>query len=78
MSVDQFLILLLGVVCGGLGWFAKVLYTAVDKLKDDIARLEVRISSDFVRYDRLQEALQPIKDTLSEIRQVLKSKADKP
>lgn len=76
--MDQFLILLLGVVCGGLGWFAKVLYTAVDKLKDDIARLEVRISSDFVRYDRLQEALQPIKDTLSEIRQALKSKADKP
>ena len=77
MSVDQVFILLLSGVCAVLGWFGREMYAAVNKLKDDLSRLEIRIGTDYVRYDRLQDALEPIKETLEEIKAALKAKADR-
>jgi hypothetical protein len=77
MSVDQALILLLGLVCAGLGWFGRELYTAVNKLKDDLSKLEVKIGTDYVRYDRLQDVMAPIMKKLDRIEEVLTHKADK-
>lgn len=77
MTVDQVLILLLGLVCGGLGWFGRELYTAVNKLKDDLSRLEVKIGTDYVRYDRLQDAMAPIIKQLNRIEEALTHKVDK-
>lgn len=77
MSIEQVLIGMLGLACGVIGWFAREIYNAVQKLKDDLRLLEVRIGTDYVRYDRLQDALKPIKETLDEIKQSLQHKADK-
>ena len=77
MSIEQILIGMLGLACGAIGWFACEIYNAVQKLKDDLRLLEVRIGTDYVRYDRLQDALKPIKETLDEIKQSLQHKADK-
>jgi len=77
MSTEQLLISLLGVSCGALGWFARELYSATQALRKDLSSLEVRISSDYIRYDRLQDALKPIMDSLQEIKQTLATKADK-
>jgi len=63
--------------CGALGWFGRELYQAVNKLKDEVQKLEVKIGTDYVRYDRLQDALKPIAQTLDEIKQALQHKADK-
>ena len=78
MSVDQVLIGLIGIACGGIGWFAQQLYQAVNKLKDDLDKLEVRMGTDYVRYDRLQDALRPLKESLDKIESALTHKADKP
>lgn len=77
MTVDQTLILLLGIVCGGLGWFGRELYSAVNKLKDDLSKLEVKIGTDYVRYDRLQDAMRPVMQKLERIEEVLTHKVDK-
>lgn len=77
MSIEQILIGMLGLACGAIGWFAREIYNAVQKLKDDLRLLEVRIGTDYIRYDRLQDALKPIKETLDEIKQSLQHKADK-
>jgi hypothetical protein len=77
MSIEQILIGLVGLVCAGLGWFARELYQAVEKLKEDVLQLEVKIGTDFVRYDRLQDMLKPIMHGLDEIKDALKTKADK-
>lgn len=77
MSVEQAFIALLTCAFGVMGWFARVLYDAVNNLKDDLRQLEVRIGTDYVRYDRLQDALRPIKETLDEIRSALSHKVDK-
>lgn len=67
----------LGAGMGAMGWFARELWSAVQKLKDDLGRLEIRIGTDYVRYDRLQDALKPITVTLERIEQTLAGKADK-
>jgi hypothetical protein len=77
MTVDQVLIMLLGLVCGGLGWFGRELYSAVNKLKDDLSKLEVKIGTDYVRYDRLQDVMAPIMKKLDRIEEVLTHKVDK-
>ncbi len=78
MSLEQIFIILIGVACSVIGWFANQLFRAVEKLKDDLNELQVRIGSDFVRYDRLQDMLKPILAGIEEIKESIKHKADKP
>ena len=78
MSIEQIILGLLGLFCGVLGWFARELYQAVEKLKGDVLQLEVKIGTDFVRYDRLQDMLQSIMDCIKEIKAAVAQKADKP
>lgn len=77
MSLEQIVIGLIGIACGILGWFARELYNATQSLRKDLSALEVKISAEYIRYDRLQDALKPIMDSLHEIKQVLQNKADK-
>lgn len=77
MDMTQIALFSLGAACAVLGWFARELYNATQKLRQDLSQLEIRISSDYVRYDRLQDALKPIMDSLHEIKVVLSSKVDK-
>lgn len=78
MSLEQIFIILIGVACSVIGWFANQLFRAVEKLKDDLNELQVRIGSDFVRYDRLQDMLKPILNGIEEIKDSIKHKQDKP
>jgi uncharacterized membrane protein len=77
MSIEQIFIALLGVFCTGLGWFARELWAAVQELKRDLAALRVRVGEEYVRYDRLQDALKPIHEVLARIENTLTHKADK-
>jgi hypothetical protein len=78
MSIEQILLGVLGIACTAIGWFANQLYRAVEKLKEDLGDLEVRIGTDFVRYDRLRDMLEPIVSGISEIKASLSHKVDKP
>lgn len=77
MTLEQVIMSLLGFVCAVLGWFARELYGATQALRKDLSALEVRISGEYIRYDRLQDALKPIMDSLQEIKHTLAGKADK-
>ena len=77
MSLEQIFIILIGVACSVIGWFANQLFHAVEKLKDGLTELQVRIGSDFVRYDRLQDMLKPILNGIEEIKESIKHKQDK-
>jgi len=78
VDYQQTIMLILGIACGILGWFARELYAATQSLRKDLTTLEVRIGTDYVRYDRLSDALKPILDSLYEIKVSLKDKVDKP
>jgi hypothetical protein len=77
MTLEQMFISVIGFICAVLGWFARELYSATQQLRRDLSALEVQISSEYVRYDRLQDALKPILEGIHDIRETLKSKADK-
>lgn len=77
MEIQQLALWALSVVTALLGWFARELYSAIQQLRKDLSALEVQISSDYVRYDRLQDAMKPIMDSLAEIKHTLAGKADK-
>lgn len=77
MTLEQMILSLVGVCCAILGWFARELYAATQSLRKDLTALEVQITKDYVRYDRLQDALKPIMDGIHEIKETLKSKVDK-
>lgn len=77
MEISQVALWALGAVCAVLGWFARELYSATQSLRKDLAALEVSLNRDYIRYDRLQDAMKPIMDSLAEIKQTLAGKADK-
>lgn len=77
MTLDQLILMVVSCSCGGLGWFARELYGATQKLRQDLSDLEVRIGRDYVRYDRLQDALKPILEGIHDIKDALKGKVDK-
>jgi len=59
------------------GWFCRQLWDAVTLLKKDLAGLEIKIAREYVPYDRLKDAFEPVMDALAEIKDTLKTKADK-
>lgn len=79
MTIDLHWIvsILLGLVCGILGWLGKSLLMAVRDLERDLALLRERVAGEYVRQDRMTQALQPIMDALSDIRDRLDGKVDK-
>lgn len=68
---------MLSVACTVLGWLARELWDAVKELRKSMVELEVRITRDYVSYDRLDKIMQPISEALDRIERTLVGKADK-
>lgn len=77
MGLEQIFLMIVGIACGVLGWFARELYSATQLLRKDLSALQTQIATDYIRYDRMQDALKPIMDQLHEIKATLSGKADK-
>ena len=77
MERSQIAFLLLSAACTALGCVARELYASIQGLRKDLSSLQVMISNDYVRYDRLQDALKPVLESLQEIKYTLAGKADK-
>lgn len=78
MEANEIILYLLGIGCASLGWFSRQIWTAVGDLKSEVNEVRILIGTDYVRYDRLQDAMKPIMDSLQEIKAALARKADKP
>lgn len=66
-----------GAALAAIGWFARVLWEAVENLKNDIHDLEVHLPTHYIRRDEFHEGLREIKETLSKILDRIDNKADK-
>ena len=77
MSIEAFFPYAVALGFGAIGWFGRELYAAVNNLKDEVQKLEVKIGTDYIRYDRLQDTMRPIMEALDEIKKTLQHKADK-
>lgn len=77
LDIHDIATFLLGIVVSVLGWGLRELWSAVKDLRADMHELEVGLRDDYVRYDRMQDAMAPIMKALDEIRDRLDHKADK-
>lgn len=77
MEIDQLFMWIVSGACLVLGWFARELYQATQQLRADLSALETKIGTDYVRYDRLQDALRPLMDAIREIKDAVSHKEDK-
>lgn len=69
MELSHIIMAGLSLTCGILGWFARELYGATQSLRRDLSALEVKIGTDYVRYDRLQDALKPLVEAIKEVKE---------
>lgn len=66
-----------GAALATIGWFARQLWDAVQKLKSDMSRLELSISDNYVKKDDFKDGIKELKEMLGKIFDKLDSKADR-
>lgn len=66
-----------GLVAAAFGWFAKTLWDAIQKLKDDLSNLREEIANDRVHKNDFHAALKELKELLIRIEAKVDGKADK-
>jgi len=59
--------LALGALLALIGWLARQLWEAVERLKGDIHQLEVELPSNYVRREEFSEGIKEIKDLCRQI-----------
>ena len=76
--MDQSIInLALGAALAVAGWFARILWEAVQSLKTDIHQIEVDLPIHYVRKDDMDKRMDHIEDMFKRIYDKLDGKADK-
>ena len=60
-----------------IGWFARQLWDAVQKLKADVSQLELSISENYVKKDDFKDGIKELKEMLGKIFDKLDSKQDR-
>jgi hypothetical protein len=77
MELQELLLLVLGTAIGVVGWFARVLWEAVQNLKDDLSDIKENLPLFYVRKDDFKEFRHNVMDSLHRIELLLSGKADK-
>lgn len=76
--MDQEIInLIIGSVLAGLGWFARQLWDAVQKLKEDMKQIEVDLPTHYVRKDEMKDRFDKIESMINRLFEKIEGKVDK-
>lgn len=77
LDVSQIIQILLMTGMAVAGWFMRILWSASQSLKDDLASLRMTIPAEYVRKDDYREDVGRIYELLEKIYDKLEKKADK-
>lgn len=66
-----------GLLLAGIGWWARVIWDSVQKLKDDLHDIEVDLPKSYVSKHDLDTRMKHIEDMFQRIYDKLENKADK-
>jgi hypothetical protein len=77
IELNQIIQICLMVAMAVAGWFMRMLWTASQTLKDDLANLRVEMPKEYIRRDDYREDLGRIHELLEKIYDKLEKKADK-
>lgn len=77
MGVQELLNIGIPIICGVLGWFCRELWTAVQELKDDLAKLRAELPTHYVSKDDFNDRWYEVLKALHRIEDKLDQKVDK-
>lgn len=77
MDLQTFINFILPTVCGILGWFCRELWTAVQELKEDLAKLRAELPTNFVSKNDFNDRWYEVLKALHRIEDKLDQKVDK-
>ena len=77
MEFQTIVNIVVATVLSVVGWFARQLWDAVQKLKDDMKQIEIDLPTHYVRKDELKERFDKIESMLNRLFEKLDGKADK-
>ena len=77
MDLQTFINFILPTVCGILGWFCRELWTAVQELKDDLAKLREELPQHYVSKQDFQDRWYEVLKSLHRIEDKLDQKVAK-
>jgi hypothetical protein len=60
-----------------MGWFAKQLWNRAAIQEEQLKNFQIEVAKNYVPHDRLAAMLEPIMESLREIKETLKNKVDK-
>lgn len=66
-----------GVILAGIGWWARVIWESVQRLKDDLHSIEVDLPKSYVTKDDFNQTMKHIENMVQRIYDKLDNKADK-
>jgi hypothetical protein len=77
MDFNMILNIVLGSALAIGGWFVRQMWDAVQKLKDDLKKIEVDMPTNYVRKDEMAARFDRIEDLLDKLYEKLDNKVDK-
>jgi len=77
LDVSQIIQILLMTGMAVAGWFMRMLWSASQALKDDLANLRITLPAEYVRKDEYREDIGRIHELLEKIYDKLEKKADR-
>ena len=77
MDFNFILNIILGSALAIGGWFVRQMWDAVQKLKDDLKKIEVDMPTHYVRKDEMAARFDRIEDLLDKLYEKLDNKVDK-
>lgn len=66
-----------GIILAGIGWWARVIWDSLQKLKEDLHQVEVDLPKTYVSKDDFSKTMRHIEDMFQRIYDKLDNKADK-
>ena len=66
-----------GVILAGIGWWARVIWESVQRLKDDLHEIEVDLPKSYVTKDDFNQTMKHIASMFQRIYDKLNGKTDK-
>lgn len=77
MEFQTVINIVIGTILSVTGWFARQLWDAVQKLKDDMKQLEIDLPTHYARKDELKERFDKLETMLNRLFEKIDGKADK-
>lgn len=69
--------ILIGMIIAGVAWWAKQIWNALERLREDLHSIEVDLPTHYLRKDEFNDAMKTLNEKLDKIWYKLEDKQDK-